>query len=92
LHIPHVLASDLEVKNGVFTGSPSLPLCYGEGKVTRATALLSQAGIHLQECVFYSDSVTDLPLLEAVGEPVAINPDPALKRVARRRGWRIEHW
>ena len=92
LGIPHVLASELEVADGRFTGRVVDPLCFGEGKVQRVRRLLDAEGIALRDATFYSDSVTDLPLLEAVGEPVVVNPDPRLLRVARRRGWRIEQW
>jgi phosphoserine phosphatase len=46
----------------------------------------------MDQAVFYTDSITDLPLLEAVGRPVAVNPDARLRRVARSRGWAIEQW
>lgn len=92
LQIPHVLASEIEVAEGMFTGRPVLPLCYGDGKVARARALLEAGGIELGDATFYSDSITDLPLLEAVGEPVVVNPDPRLMRIARQRGWPIERW
>jgi HAD superfamily hydrolase (TIGR01490 family) len=93
LGIPHVVASELELDAaGRFTGRPVLPLCYGEGKVTRAARLAEAEGFRLEEATFYSDSLTDLPLLERVGEPVVVNPDARLARVARRRAWRIESW
>lgn len=93
LGIPHVVASELEVDaDGKFTGSFVPPLCYGEGKIARAERLAAELGFSLRESVFYSDSYTDLPLLEVVAEPVVVNPDPRLRRIARRRGWRIETW
>jgi len=93
LGIPHVVASELEVdERGLFTGRFSPPLCYGVGKVERATVLAEQHGFRLDEATFYSDSCTDLPLLEAVAEPVVVNPDPRLRRIARARGWRVEAW
>ncbi len=92
LGIEHVLATRLEVRDGIFTGSPVFPLCYAEGKVQQARELLARHDLGLQDAVFYSDSITDLPLLEAVGTPVVINPDPGLARVARQRGWRVERW
>jgi HAD superfamily hydrolase (TIGR01490 family) len=93
LGIPHVVASDLEVaRDGRFTGRFVDPLCYGEGKLARARQLATRLGFVLEEATFYSDSLTDLPLLEAVAVPVAVNPDPRLARVARKRGWRIERW
>ncbi|MEZ4258975.1 MAG: HAD family hydrolase [Polyangiaceae bacterium] len=93
LGIPHVVASELEVDDaGLFTGKFSPPLCYGEGKIVRAGRLARELGFELRDAVFYSDSYTDLPLLEVVGEPVVVNPDPRLKRHAKQRGWRIERW
>lgn len=93
LDIPHVVSSVFEVdERGRFTGRPVYPLCLGEGKLTRARAFADEQGISLSSATFYTDSITDLPLLEAVGVPVAVNPDPRLSHVARRRGWRVERW
>jgi HAD superfamily hydrolase (TIGR01490 family) len=92
LGIDHVLATQLEVEGGVFTGRPVFPLCFGEGKVELARALLETRGMRLADACFYSDSITDLPLLSAVGEAIVVNPDPRLRREAGRRGWRIESW
>jgi HAD superfamily hydrolase (TIGR01490 family) len=93
LRIPHVVASELETdSSGRFTGQFVQPLCYGEGKITRAERLASELGFRLDQAVFYSDSFTDLPLLERVKEPIVVNPDMRLARVARQRGWRIEIW
>lgn len=93
LRIPHVVASELEVAtDGSFTGKFVEPLCYGTGKIVRAQRLAQEHGFTLGESTFYSDSFTDLPLLEAVAEPVIVNPDPRLERLARKRGWRIESW
>jgi HAD superfamily hydrolase (TIGR01490 family) len=92
LGIEHVVATQLEVVDGSFTGMPVFPLCFGEGKVQMARKLLDEQGIEMQDATFYSDSVTDLPLLSAVGTAVAVNPDPRLRRQAKRRGWRIEKW
>jgi len=93
LDIPHVVASELEVDaNGRFTGKFVEPLCIAEGKVERTKRFAQEQGFVLEESTFYSDSHTDLPLLELVREPIIVNPDPRLKRVAKRRGWRIEAW
>jgi HAD superfamily hydrolase (TIGR01490 family) len=93
LDIEHVVASAFEVDDrGLFTGKLLKPLCVGEGKLTRARAFAVEHGFALEESVFYTDSITDLPLLEAVGERVCVNPDPRLRRLARSRGWRIEAW
>lgn len=93
LGIPHVVASVFEVdEDGVFTGRAVEPLCFGEGKLARAEKLAREVGLTLDDAVFYSDSASDLPLLERVGEPVAVNPDRKLSKIARDRGWRIETW
>lgn len=92
LRVEHVLSSRLSVRGGRFTGEVEPPLCYGAGKVERARAWAAERGVDLARSVFYTDSVSDLPMLEAVGEPRVINPDPRLAALARRRGWPIERW
>jgi HAD superfamily hydrolase (TIGR01490 family) len=93
LGIDHLVATELEVDaHGRFTGLPLPPLCYGEGKVERAERLAREIGFRLEEATFYSDSISDLPLLERVAVPVCVNPDPRLRRAASRRRWRIERW
>ena len=77
---------------GRFTGRPIDPLCYGVGKLERAKGLAERQGFELSEATFYSDSITDLPLLEVVRHPHVVNPDARLRRVARQRGWPIEEW
>jgi HAD superfamily hydrolase (TIGR01490 family) len=93
LGIPHVIASELEVgEDGCFTGRFVDPLCYGAGKIARTERLAAELGFDLRESTFYSDSYTDLPLLEHVREPIVVNPDPRLARIARQRGWTVERW
>lgn len=65
------------------------PLCSGQGKVDRVMRYLVEHGIEPEQCVYYGDSINDLPLLNAVGEAVVVNPDPRLYRIALSRGWRI---
>lgn len=77
---------------GRYTGQPAGALCYGPGKVEVAKAFAKEKGVPLAECAFYSDSTSDLPMLEAVGHPVAVNPDPRLRRIALRRKWPVEDW
>jgi HAD superfamily hydrolase (TIGR01490 family) len=93
LSIDHIVASVLELDTeGRFTGLAEDPLAIGTGKVTRTERLAIEQGFALEDATFYSDSLTDLPLLERVGEPIAVNPDPRLLRIAKKRGWRIERW
>jgi HAD superfamily hydrolase (TIGR01490 family) len=77
------------VVDGVYTGELAGPFCYGEGKVEAMRELASWHGYDLAQCYAYSDSASDLPMLEAVGHPVAVNPDGRLERHARRNGWPI---
>jgi HAD superfamily hydrolase (TIGR01490 family) len=93
LGIPHVICSELEVdSDGRFTGGIIEPLCYGLGKIERTAKVAEREGFSLEEATFYSDSITDLPLLEVVRAPIVINPDRRLRKLAQRRGWPIEAW
>lgn len=93
LAIDHVVTSELEVDaRGLFTGRGKGPLCYGGEKLARAEELAEAEGFDLEKAVFYTDSLADLPLLERVGEAVCVNPDPRLRRVAKKRRWRVEAW
>ena len=91
LGIEHTLCSRLEVADGRFTGKLAA-MCFGHHKVPLAEAFAAEHGVDLAASTFYSDSYNDLPLLERVGTPVAVNPDVRLWRHARRQGWRIERW
>ncbi len=89
LGVGEVVASRLEFCGQKATGRfEGLPLLREE-KRRRVLELLASRGIAPESCSFYTDSANDLPLLEAVGEPVAVNPDSRLGRLARERGWRI---
>lgn len=87
-----VLCQGYEVRDGAFTGEPEFPLCYGPGKVTLAEGWAKAHGVDLAESAFYSDSTTDLPMLERVGRPFTVGPDPRLRRTAQKRGWPILDW
>lgn len=92
LGIDHVLCTRLTVRDGLFTGSYDAPLCYGAGKVAHAQAWAIQHGIDLGRSTFYTDSISDLPMLEVVGSPVVVNPDPLLRLTAARRRYPVEMW
>jgi HAD superfamily hydrolase (TIGR01490 family) len=72
------------------TGAVVDPPCYGAGKVVWAQRYADAQGARLSDAYLYTDSYSDRPLLEAVGHPIAVNPDARLKRLARKRGWPIE--
>ncbi|UJR81194.1 HAD family hydrolase [Sandaracinus amylolyticus] len=91
LGIDHVISSRLVVESGCFTGDVEA-LCYGPGKVTRALEWAARHEVDLAASAFYTDSLSDLPMLERVGEPRIVNPDPRLRALAKSRGWPIEIW
>jgi HAD superfamily hydrolase (TIGR01490 family) len=89
LGIPHLLVTRLVVQEGRFTGETERPVCYGHGKIYWAERFAEGHDIDLDRSYFYTDSITDLPVLERVGEPRVVNPDVRLRRVAARRGWPV---
>ena len=82
------LGTVIEVKDGKYTGRAERSL-HAEAKAECVRALAEREGYDLAECTAYSDSHTDLPFLEEVGHPVAVNPDRVLRRVAVERGWPV---
>ena len=78
-----------EVVDGVYTGRVTGLFAYHTGKADAIRELAAREGIDLDQCYAYTDSVSDLPMLEAVGHPVAVNPDRALAAIARERGWEL---
>ena len=91
LGIPHLIATDIEEHEGMFTGKPRGTPSFREGKITRLREWLATRGESLgdYESWFYSDSLNDLPLLELVDHPVAVDPDPTLRARAQERGWPV---
>jgi len=87
LGVDDIIATDAEIKNNRYTGELAGIPCFREGKVVRLEAWLKQQGRNLAESWFYSDSHNDLPLLEQVSHPVAVDPDETLADHASRRGW-----
>ncbi len=76
-------------ENDVLTGRLAGPFCYKQGKVEVMAELAAKRGYDLSTCYAYSDSISDLPMLEAVGHPIAVNPDPELRELATARGWAL---
>jgi HAD superfamily hydrolase (TIGR01490 family) len=89
--IEHLLAIEPELAEGLFTGRSSGTLNMREGKVKRLHEWLAARSDELRKfrSTAYSDSINDLPLLEAVNEPVVVDPDPRLAAIAQERGWRV---
>ncbi|WP_062994793.1 HAD-IB family hydrolase [Nocardia mikamii] len=84
----HTAATRMVVENGKYTGEVEF-YCYGEGKVEAIEELAATQRYDLSRCYAYSDSITDLPMLSAVGHPTAVNPDRNLRREAMAREWPI---
>jgi HAD superfamily hydrolase (TIGR01490 family) len=93
--LAHVLAFDgglgsrSEIVEGRYTGRPAGPFNYRQGKVVAMGELAEREGIDLSASYAYSDSESDLPMLRAVGNPVVVNPDAELRRIAVQEGWEL---
>lgn len=92
LKIEHVLASELEFYQGSATGNLVGEPCYGPHKVAKVGSLLESLGRTFEETAFYSDSIHDRFLLQAVGYPVAVHPDPRLRAMAQSYRWPAVFW
>lgn len=92
LELEHILCIRLHVENGRFLGTCERPTCYGSGKVVHAERFAAIHAIDLSQSYFYTDSYSDLPMLQKVGVPRVVNPDRRLRRHARRSGWPILAW
>ena len=89
LGVDHLLACDAEILNGFYTGEPRGVPTFQAGKVTRLRQWLETRDIDIEGAWFYSDSHNDLPLLELVDNPVAVDPDERLRARAEAEGWPI---
>jgi HAD superfamily hydrolase (TIGR01490 family) len=84
----HAMATRMVVEDGKYTGEVAF-YCYGDAKAAAVRELAIHEGYPLEHCYAYSDSMTDLPMLEAVGNPSVVNPDRALRKEAAARGWPV---
>ncbi len=89
--IDNLLATEPEIKNNRYTGQVDGTPCFQHGKVIRLNHWLEQTGYKLNNSWFYSDSHNDIPLLEQVSQPIAVDPDDKLAQHAKQRGWKIVH-
>jgi HAD superfamily hydrolase (TIGR01490 family) len=92
LGMDDILCSDLEVINGYLTGHPVGHLCFGEEKRVRLLEYCEKNNSKTSDVWYYGDSISDLPALSSVGNPVCVNPDKKLRRVGSARGWKILWW
>ena len=84
----HVVATRMEVRDGRYTGEIAF-YAYGENKAAEVRRLAAEQGFDLAQSYAYSDSMTDLPMLESVGHSAVVNPDRSLRRLAGERGWDV---
>ncbi|HTA19791.1 MAG TPA: HAD family hydrolase [Polyangia bacterium] len=92
LGIEEVLSTTFEVEDDKFTGRLIGPACVGTGKIHWAESLGARRDVDLEQSFFYTDSYTDMPMLERVGNQVIVNPDPRLRLAAKKRGWPVQDW
>jgi HAD superfamily hydrolase (TIGR01490 family) len=88
LGVDRVVATRMVIVDGRYTGDVDF-YAYGENKAAAMREVAAEGGWDLAECWAYSDSATDLPMLEAVGHPTAVNPDRGLRKIAAERGWPV---
>ena len=81
-------ATRMRIEGGRYAGEIEF-YCYGDGKAQAAREIAAESGFDLGRCAAYTDSITDLPLLEVVGRPAVVNPDRELRAIARERGWPV---
>ena len=87
-----VLTARLEEENGAYTGELSGAPVAGEARARMLASFARRRNLDLSRSYAYADSISDLPMMEAVGNPVAVNPDSRLQKAARERGWEIKDW
>ncbi len=93
LRFDAVCSNELEVDAlGLHTGVVVGGVCFGQGKLRHATRAAERLGGDVRHAAFYTDSFSDVAVMEVVAQPVAVNPDPRLKRRAFKRGWRVVDW
>jgi putative phosphoserine phosphatase/1-acylglycerol-3-phosphate O-acyltransferase len=92
LDMDDIICSGLEVKNGYLTGKPEGKLCYGNEKLVRLKEYCEKNNTTPADAWYYGDAIVDQPALSVVGNPVCVNPDHKLKRVALKNNWIIYNW
>lgn len=92
LDLDGMICNSFEEKDHILTGAPATRLCFGQGKLILAKELLEGHPLTLDQCYFYTDSYSDLSLLEAVGHPFVVHPDRRLRKLAEKNNWPILDW
>lgn len=92
LGIPHLLATRLERRDTLFTGAMAGEYCGGPGKLAPAREFAATFGLTLEQAAYYGDSISDVPMLAAVGFPTVVNPGEPLAAEAAAHGWPVVRW
>lgn len=92
LGMDDIICSRLEIEDNKFTGKPNVSFCYGKEKYLRAIEYCDINNFSFTDAYFYSDSISDLPLLQIVGNPVCVCPDDSLRQIAKESKWKINDW
>ncbi len=92
LGLDDMISTRFEVVDGLFTGQAVLPLCYLTGKLELAQRYVDEHGFSLKDAAFYTDSIADVSVLEQVGRPYCVHPDPKLEAAANRNAWPVLDW
>ena len=87
-----LICTRMQMIDNMFSGHPQGKICYGPEKLERSIDYLNHHQQSFEKSFFYSDSISDLPMFEAVGNPKAVTPDRKLEKIARKRGWDICVW
>ena len=92
LKMDSVICSEMEELDGHYTGRPLGKFCFREEKLNRLDEFLQSSDHTREDSYYYGDSLDDIPVLEAVGNPVCVNPGRMLRKVAREYGWKVRSW
>jgi phosphoserine phosphatase len=92
LHAHEAVGTRAIIREGLSSEELVAPIVFKEGKRERVKAILARHGIDVSRSFLYSDSVADTPLFEEVGHPIVVNPKPAFRAEAVRRGWEVLEW
>lgn len=93
LNLDYALCSKLEVnESGLYTGRTVGPMCFGKNKILFAQKLCNELKVDIKSCYFYTDSASDMPLLNLVENPIVVNPDPRLRASAQIKKWPVVDW
>jgi HAD superfamily hydrolase (TIGR01490 family) len=92
LEMDDIICSELEAVDGILSGKPEGKFCFGEEKAVRLKQYCEKNNSNLHEAWYYGDSISDLPALSIVGNPVCINPEKKLAKIAKTNRWKIYYW